>query len=107
MPSPSQRAFLDRLKSANLSTILIAFAYQKIVRLLPTTPSGCAMALDKQDVFTLRLGDDTSTSETCLKELRKLQEKLSEVHAGSHEVLISACTPEPKWGMPSKKGWVR
>jgi SEC-C motif len=44
------------------------------------------VVLDEQNVIRLRLGDDPSTSEKCLEALRELQEKISEVHTGSHEV---------------------
>jgi hypothetical protein len=44
------------------------------------------VVLNEQGVFRLRLGDDRSTIEKCLEALRELQEKISEVHLGSHEV---------------------
>jgi uncharacterized protein YxeA len=44
------------------------------------------MAFDKHDVFRLRVGDEAPTNEKCLEELRKLQEKLSEMYVGSQEV---------------------
>ena len=44
------------------------------------------MVLNEQNVFRLSLGDDPSTSEKCLEALRELQEKISGVHSGSHEV---------------------